>query len=98
MKKQYLFLSLLGILLAQFTFAQQKTITGTIVDETGIPLPGATVVVENTTRGASTDFDGNFSIQASEGEILIVSYVGYANQRITVGATDTYALTLVPSN
>ena len=48
--------------MAQFEFAQQKTITGTITDESGLPLPGATVVIENTTRGVSSDFDGNFSI------------------------------------
>ena len=49
-------MSLLGILMVQIGFAQQKTITGTITDESGIPLPGATVVIENTTRGVSSDF------------------------------------------
>jgi len=48
MKKRYLFLSLLGILMVQVGFAQQKTITGTITDETGVPLPGATVLIEGT--------------------------------------------------
>jgi len=56
-------LSLLGILMVQIGFAQQKTITGPITDESGIPLPGATVVIENTTRGVSSDFDGNFTIE-----------------------------------
>ena len=59
MKKQSLFLTLLGILMVQFGVAQQKTITGIVTDENGLPPPGATVVVENTTRGVSTDFDGN---------------------------------------
>lgn len=65
MKKQYLFLSLLGILMVQFGFAQEKIISGTVVDDSGLPLPGATIVVENTTRGVSTDFDGNYSISAA---------------------------------
>jgi TonB-linked SusC/RagA family outer membrane protein len=98
MKKRYLFLSLLGILMVQVGFAQQKTITGTITDETGLPLPGATVVIENTTRGVSTDFDGNFSIDASAGEVLVASFVGYTDQRITIGAEDAYNLSLQPGN
>lgn len=60
MKKQYLFLTLLGILMVQLGFAQQKTITGIVSDENGLPLPGSTVVVENTTREVSADFDGNY--------------------------------------
>ena len=78
--------------------AQQKSISGTILDETGGPLPGATVLVEGTNRGVTTDFDGNFSIQASEGETLIVSYVGYADQSIPVGSQDSYSATLVSDN
>jgi len=98
MKKRCLFLSLLGILMVQVGFAQQKTITGIITDETGLPLPGATVVIENTTRGVSTDFDGNFSIDASAGEVLVASFVGYTDQRITIGAEDAYNLSLQPGN
>ena len=78
--------------------AQQKSISGTILDETGGPLPGATVLVEGTNRGVTTDFDGNFSIQASEGETLIVSYVGYADQSIPIGSQDSYSATLSPDN
>lgn len=91
-------MSLLGILMVQMGFAQQKTITGTISDESGIPLPGATVVIENTTRGVSSDFDGNFTIDATENEVLIISFVGYADQRITVGAADNYTVSLSSSN
>src|SRR6056300_2092502 len=98
MKKRYLFLSLLGILMVQVGFAQQKTITGTITDETGLPLPGATVVIENTTRGVSSDFDGNFSIDAESGEVLVISFVGYADQRVIVGTEDNYSVSLTPRN
>lgn len=58
------------------------------------PLPGATVIIEGTTQGVATDFDGNFSIQATQGDVLIVSYVGYADQRISIGNQDTYIISL----
>jgi len=79
MKKSYFLWSLLGLLTLQLGWAQQKTITGTVNDETGLPLPGATVVVDGTTRGVATDFDGNFSIEASTDEILLITYIGYAD-------------------
>lgn len=58
MKKHSLFFILLGIFSVQLGFVQQKTITGTGTDENGVPLPGATARIENTTRGVTTDFDG----------------------------------------
>ena len=98
MKKLYFFLSLIGMFTLSVGLAQQKSVSGTILDETGGPLPGATVLVDGTNRGVTTDFDGNFSIQASEGETLIVSYVGYADQSIPVGSQDSYSATLSPDN
>ena len=98
MKKLYFFLSLIGMFTLSVGLAQQKSVLGTILDETGGPLPGATVLVDGTNRGVTTDFDGNFSIQASEGETLIVSYVGYADQSIPVGSQDSYSATLSPDN
>jgi len=75
----------------QLSWAQQKSISGTVFDETGGPLPGATIIVEGSSRGVATDFDGNFSIEVSEGETLLVTYVGYADQRITIGTADSYS-------
>ena len=98
MKKLYFFLSLIGMFTLSVGLAQQKSVSGTILDETGGPLPGATVLVDGTNRGVTTDFDGNFSIQASEGETLIVSYVGYADQSIPVVSQDNYSATLSPDN
>jgi len=77
--------------------AQQSSVAGTATDDSGLPLPGATVVVENTNRGVTTDFDGNFSINAQNGEVLIVSYVGYQNSRITVGNQSNYNISLQTS-
>ena len=98
MKKSYFLWSLLGLLTLQLSWAQQKTITGTVNDETGLPLPGATVVVDGTTRGVATDFDGNFSIQASEGETLVITYIGYADQKIVIGSQDNYTINLRPDS
>jgi hypothetical protein len=61
----------------------QQTVSGTVTDDNGLPLPGATVVVQNTNRGTTTDFDGKYQIQAIQGETLTFSYVGYASQNIT---------------
>jgi len=62
MKKIYFLWSLLGLLCLQLGWAQTN-ITGTVNDETGVPLPGATVIIDGTSRGVATDFDGNLSIQ-----------------------------------
>jgi TonB-dependent SusC/RagA subfamily outer membrane receptor len=98
MKKLYFFLSLIGMFTLSVGLAQQKSVSGTILDESGGPLPGATVLVEGTNRGIASDFDGNFSIQASEGEVLIVSYIGYADQRVLVGGQDSFIVTLNQDN
>jgi TonB-linked SusC/RagA family outer membrane protein len=80
------------------TFAQQKTINGTVVDESGIPLPGATVVIQGTNTGTSTDFDGVYSISANVGQILEFSYVGYTKVSITVGQSDVIDVTMSLDN
>ena len=98
MKKIYFLWSLLGLLMLQIGWAQQKTITGTVNDETGLPLPGATVIIDGTSKGVATDFDGNFSIQASEGDVLLITYVGYADYRITVDNQDNFTISLSPGN
>ncbi|TAI48402.1 SusC/RagA family TonB-linked outer membrane protein [Flagellimonas allohymeniacidonis] len=65
-------------------FAQEITVTGTVTDVNNVPIGGANVVVVNTTRGLQTDFDGNYSIVVSSGEILQFSYIGYATQTVTI--------------
>lgn len=72
----------------QFSFAQEKTVTGVVSDKTG-PLPGANIIVKGTTRSAQTDFDGKFSIKAKQGEVLVISFVGMNDATITVGAANT---------
>ena len=63
----------------------QQQINGTVLDENGAPLPGASVVVKGTTNGTQTDFDGNFNISVDANAILVVSYIGYLTQELTLG-------------
>ncbi|PZX59127.1 TonB-linked SusC/RagA family outer membrane protein [Algoriphagus ratkowskyi] len=72
------------------------TVTGKVLDETGLPLPGATISVAGTTAGTVTDIDGNYSITVSETADLIFSYIGYEPQRIAVGTQTVINVTLRP--
>jgi len=77
---------LLLALTVQFTFAQEKTISGTVSDETG-PLPGVNVIVKGTNNGTQTDFDGNYTLKVNTGAILVFSYVGMETVEKTVGSS-----------
>ena len=70
------FLTLFLALVVQISFAQEKTISGTVSDESG-PLPGVSVLIKGTTTGTETDFDGKYSIKAKTGDVLVFSYLGY---------------------
>ena len=88
-------LTALAILCSGWLAAQ--SITGTITDDTGMELIGATVLIEGTTTGTATDFDGSYSIEASEGAVLVYSYTGYLPQRITVGNQTVIDVSLDPN-
>ncbi|WP_282044238.1 SusC/RagA family TonB-linked outer membrane protein [Winogradskyella flava] len=81
-------------LLMQFTFAQDKTVTGVVSDASGLPVPGVNVLVKGTQRGTQTDFDGKYSIQANAGDVLVISYLGLKTQEITVGDSNTYNVSM----
>lgn len=87
-------LTLLLVFVVQISFAQQKTITGTVSDEEGLPLPGVNVLKKGTTTGTQTDFDGNYSIEAAQGDILVFSFLGMETQEYTVGAVNTVDVTM----
>ena len=76
----------------------QGGISGVVLDENGGPLPGANVVIENTSTGVSTDFDGNFTINANSGQVLVISYIGYTSEYITVGNQDSITISLQLDN
>ncbi len=88
-------LTLLLALVVQLTFAQEKTITGTVSDDSGLPLPGATVLVKGTTTGTSSDFDGKFTIRANQGAVVVFSFVGYTTLEVPVGPSNTMNVTLL---
>lgn len=68
---------------------QTKTVKGTIIDESGEPLIGVSIVVKGTSTGTITDFNGNFSINLPAGrKELVISYIGYKEQTVTVTVTD----------
>ena len=63
-------------------------ITGTVLDDDGTPLPGASIVKKGTTTGTTTDFDGNFTLDVVMGDTLVVSYIGFETKEVTVNSTE----------
>ena len=89
----------LSLMLVSFWgFGQQVTITGSVADDSSLALPGATVLVEGTSNGVTTDFDGNYSITASVGDVLVFSYVGFETKTVTVGKDRKINILLNSSN
>ncbi len=81
----------------QFSFAQEKTVTGTITDGK-LPLSGANVVIKGSAKGVSADLDGKYSIKAKPGDVLVVSFSGYEKKSVTVGSANSYNVTLRESS
>ncbi|NNK20998.1 MAG: SusC/RagA family TonB-linked outer membrane protein, partial [Flavobacteriaceae bacterium] len=77
------------VLCMSFSFAQEKSISGVVTDQNGMPLPGVAVLVVGTTTGTQTDFDGNYTITARVGQVLRYSYLGQKTVTRTVGAPST---------
>ena len=71
-------------------------ISGSVVDADGVSLPGVNVVVDGTGQGTATDFDGNYEISVEDGSTLIF-FVGFADQSIQVGQTDSYDIQMNPN-
>ena len=87
LKFKWIFTLLLALSM-QFSFAQEKTVSGVVSDATG-PIPGANVIVKGTNRSVQSDFNGKYSIKAKAGEVLVFSFVGMNNTSVTVGASST---------
>ena len=86
-------LTLFMAFVMQLSFGQEKDITGTVTSASdGLPLPGVSVIVKGTARGAQTDFDGKYSIKANTGDVLIFSYVSMKTVEKTVGSSNTINL------
>ncbi|QDO93787.1 SusC/RagA family TonB-linked outer membrane protein [Formosa sediminum] len=87
-------LTLFLAFVVQLTFAQEKLISGTVSDEAGLPLPGVNIIIKGTSQGTQSDFDGNYSLSASSGDVLSFSFMGYKSKTITVGTSTTINLTM----
>ncbi|MEL0456486.1 TonB-dependent receptor [Flavobacteriaceae bacterium SZ-1-7] len=74
--------------------AQEKTVTGNVKDGNEVPLAGVNVLIKNSSKGTLTDFDGNFSIEAKEGDILVLSYIGMKTTQITVDSRSSYSVVM----
>ena len=97
MKNNFLFSLTLFMLTIFIGSVYAQTVNGTVSSQDG-PLPGATVLVKGTTSGVSTDFDGNFSIEAGPDDVLVVSFIGFASQDVSVGDQDQVMVMLESDN
>lgn len=86
--------TLLLALVVHISFAQQRTVTGTVTDGDGLPLPGVNVLIQGTQTGTMTDFDGGYTINASAGDVLVFTYVGFETVEVTVGTSNNISISL----
>ncbi|WP_296618461.1 SusC/RagA family TonB-linked outer membrane protein [Marivirga sp.] len=94
MKKLLLMLSF--FLIASYSWAQDRTVSGTVTDEEG-PLPGVNVIVKGTTIGTTTDLDGNYKLSvSSDAEALVFTYIGFEKAEVTIGSKSVINITLKP--
>jgi len=77
--------------------AQEKTVSGTVTDDSG-PLPGVSIIIKGTTTGTETDFDGNYSISVNIGDVLVYSFIGMITQEKTVGAANVIDVVFTTDN
>jgi TonB-linked SusC/RagA family outer membrane protein len=97
MKTKFKGILMLFLLLAmQFSFAQEKVITGTVTDELG-PVADISVTVKGTTKGTITDFDGKYSIKAKKGDILVFSHISYGTLEKIIGDSTVIDVKLTDS-
>ncbi|MBP8792193.1 MAG: TonB-dependent receptor [Lutibacter sp.] len=88
-----IFLCFVGIIAS----AQNYDVKGTVVDSNGIPLPGVSIVVKNTTKGTTTDFDGKFLISVQKGTSILLSYIGYESKEIAINNGNPLRVALLES-
>ena len=93
------FTCILFLLFFHLGYSQGLKVLGTIKDDVGIPLPGVSVLVKNTIQGTVTNNDGNFVIEVpNSNSVLVISYIGYAQQEISVGNQNNFDIVLKESN
>ena len=92
LKYKWIFTLLIALSL-QFSFAQEKTITGVVSDNTG-PLPGVNISVKGSSKGVQSDLDGKYAIKANTGDVIIFSFVGMTDKSVKVGSSSTIKVVL----
>lgn len=93
--KSHVIFAFLFLLCLQTVLSQGNTVTGTVTSSVdGGPLIGVNVLVKGTTIGVNTDFDGNYSIEANEGQTLVFSYLGFATREVTIGGNSVINLAM----
>ena len=85
MNKKLFLLFILGLLTISSVYAQEMTISGTVTDDSGLPLPGVNIVIKGTSKGVQSDFDGNYSIEAAKGQVLVFSFIGLKTAEYIIG-------------
>jgi iron complex outermembrane receptor protein len=94
--KTFLNALLFCLIMLPATVMAQSTVTGTVTDKANaMPVPGVNVLIQGTSRGTSTDFDGNYSLEVSQGETIVISYLGYTTQEIIFNGESKIDITLV---
>lgn len=93
-KNQKSIYTIMMLFIVLISFAQQNRLKGKVYSDDGAPLPGASVLVQGTKQGTVTDFDGNFTINANIGSVLIITYVGYIDGKVEVNSQTSYKITL----
>ncbi|MFC2109661.1 von Willebrand factor type A domain-containing protein [Bacteroidota bacterium] len=91
MKKLAVVISIFLLAIGQIS---AKAITGIVSENQGAPLPGVNVLIEGTSRGTITDFDGHFQIEAIEGEVLVFNYIGFLSKKIKIGKALKYKISM----
>ena len=97
MRLKFKLVSIVAFMLSAVVFAQESyTVNGTVTSAVdNLPIPGVNIVIVNTTTGTSTDFDGNYQLEVTSGDVLQFSYVGFVTQTVTVEAQQTIDVALV---
>ena len=88
----------LSVLFSVYSQAQDVTVSGKVVDESGLPVPGASVLIKGTTKATSTDMDGNYQIKSASSSTLVYSYVGYGKIEESVKGRTQINVNLVPES
>ena len=87
---------LLALLFLPTIILAQSTVTGTVTEQaTALPIPTVNVIIKDTSRGTATDFDGNYTLEVENGDVLVFSYIGYLSQEITYNGQSKIDVSLI---